>query len=160
MVDQPQTAFPETTVNIEVTLANSEMVQFIADNLRPADRRESASLTSAHPREALKTSHELSKLTYCIKVDGKPTVVFGVADIPGTPHGSPWLMATPDIEKIKVFFIRNSRKYLTLLRKAGPYFRMRNMVDMRNELHVKWLKFLGAKIQDEPIKQHFRYFEI
>lgn len=148
-------------MKIEFRLANHADAHRVADNLREEDRRECASLTSSHPRSALAHSVSSSRLAIVVVIDDEPVALFGVSDVPGNPDvGQPWLMATPGLLRAKREFIRQSRDWLHTLAISRPYKTLRNLVDMRNTLHVRWLKWLGAKFHGDEVMQHFRRFEI
>jgi hypothetical protein len=55
--------------------------------------------------------------------------------------GSIWLLATDDIEKYQITFLRHSKKVLKELQQ--DYLALHNYVDARNSLHIKWLKWMG-----------------
>lgn len=60
--------------------------------------------------------------------------------------GRVWLMATPRIEEKRnaIPFLRNSHPYVNHLQALYPV--LHNIIDARNELHLKWLKWCGFRI--------------
>lgn len=148
-------------MKVEVGLANKALIHRIADNLRAADLRESACLTSATPRVALWQSCVVSKVSLIVQVDDEPVLVFGVSDTPGYPDvGSPWMMATPGLSKIYRRFILEKDDYMRFLWDAGPYLVLKNIADTRNTKHIRWLEWLGARFSGDKIMTHFQNFEI
>lgn len=144
---------------IHVDDATPDQVVFIAENLRSADEREVRGLTSGAPVAALSFSARTSVRTFCATYDGTPVILFGVGAGAIPEVGMPWLVATPDIAKFKIAFLRHSRQYLLALRAEGNFKIFRNIADMRNDLHVKYLTYLGAKFYGGKILKHYRRFE-
>ena len=58
-----------------------------------------------------------------------------------TADGSIWLLATPEIYRIRFSFLRECKKVVNLLNRK--YKLLWNYVDCRNELHIRWLKWCG-----------------
>lgn len=61
--------------------------------------------------------------------------------------GYPWLMTSPEIEGIKLKFIRESKKYFIEMEKR--YKILLCMVHKENEKLLKWLKWLGFEEKEE-----------
>ena len=115
----------------------------IYGDLRPADLKE-IEAHGACPMAALLQSVEVSGKCYTIWIEDEPVGIFGIASGVYSPStGYPWLMGTPGIERISWQFLRESRKWLDEL--AEGYHLLTNVVHEENELHVKWLRFLGMK---------------
>lgn len=57
-----------------------------------------------------------------------------------------WLVTTTAIEDRKVEFLRFSRKYLKDL--LDEYGYLGNIAYLKNQLHINWLKWLGAEWMD------------
>jgi hypothetical protein len=131
----------------------------LAENLRAPDRRELEGLTSAPAFSALAFSVKHSRFSRVVLLDERVVAIFGVADLGGCA-GSVWCLCTDLIEEVAVQFARQSRYWIREMRGAGKYKSLRNVVDMRNDRHVKWLKWCGAKLYGGPIKKHYRRFEI
>ena len=88
-----------------------EDIDFLAPRLRFEDKREILDSTGLNPYQAL------------------------------SEDGAIWLLATPDIKRIRFSFLRESRKVVNLLN--HKYKVLWNFVDCRNELHLRWLKWCG-----------------
>jgi hypothetical protein len=72
---------------------------------------------------------------------GIPVGLLGVGKSMIEGAGSIWLLATDDIEKYQITFLRHSKKVLKELQQ--DYLALHNYVDARNSLHIKWLKWMG-----------------
>ena len=56
--------------------------------------------------------------------------------------GAIWLLGTDAITNdIPTAFLRHSKRFLPFL--TEPYDMVCNIVDKRNEVHIKWIKWLG-----------------
>ena len=114
-----------------------EDIDFLAPRLRYEDKREILDSTGLNPYQALTECFNCSEISLTI-VDTKniPVGIFGVSE-----DGAIWLLATPDIKRIRFSFLRESRKVVNLLN--HKYKLLWNFVDCRNELHLRWLKWCG-----------------
>lgn len=82
--------------------------------------------------------------------DSRPVCMFGVTpiDILGGV-GSPWLLGTDEVKKYANTFLRLNKSYVAKMLELFPY--LQNYVDTRNEISIRWLKWLGFKFGPEPI---------
>ena len=120
-------------------ISKYEDIDLLANKLRFADKREVLDGSGQTPNQALTTGYVQSELCFTITdKEEKPVGMFGVSK-----EGSIWLLATDDIMKIKVSFLRESRKVISFL--CSKYRILWNYVDCRNELHIRWLKWCGFK---------------
>jgi hypothetical protein len=53
------------------------------------------------------------------------------------------MVATDELLEYQMKFLRRSRIYIELIQQEYPL--LHNVVDARNELHIKWLKWMGFK---------------
>ena len=120
-------------------LATIKDLKYLAPRLRFEDKREILDSTGLNPYQALSECFNCSEISLTI-VDTKniPVGMFGVSE-----DGAIWLLATPDIKRIRFSFLRESRKVVNLLN--HKYKILWNFVDCRNELHLRWLKWCGFK---------------
>ena len=125
--------------NNHFRLTTIEDLKFLAPRLRYEDKREVLDSVGLTPYQALTDGFNLSQICLTI-VDTKniPVGMFGVSE-----DGAIWLLATPDIKRIRFSFLRESRKVVNLLN--HKYKILWNFVDCRNELHLRWLKWCGFK---------------
>lgn len=128
----------------------------LASRLRSADLQEIRALRGSTPIETvLQDGYRFSEPCLTGTLDNKPVVMFGVAPIFDRDQvlkiGSIWLLGTDAIsEQIPTSFLRWSKKMLPVL--TQPYDVVFNIVDKRNEVHVKWIKWLGFSfIREIPI---------
>lgn len=70
-------------------------------------------------------------------------------------NGLVWMLCTKSVERNKIRFLRYTKELLEDTIKTIP--RLYNCVWLKNDLHVKWLKWLGATF---GVSQGgFQYFE-
>jgi len=68
--------------------------------------------------------------------------------VPNGLIGSIWMVGTPDLKKISVSFLKNCQGVFKVLK--NNFQLLHNYVDARNELHIRWLKWMGFTF----IKKH------
>ncbi len=75
--------------------------------------------------------------------DGEVIGMFGIHHHPafGEEQACVWMMSSPSLLKIKNEFIRKTPEYLGMFHRQYPL--LWNLVDARNEVHVRWLKRTG-----------------
>ena len=108
-------------------------------NLREDDRREVEALSGLVAPVAVLASHYNSAegcSVYFHDAHGKAAGVAGVS-----PDNIIWMLCTPVIESKPHTFVREAKRWLDSL--PNPY--VYNHADMRNEVHIKLLKFMGFK---------------
>lgn len=129
--------------------------------MRQADRDEVFASSGKTPLEALKYSFEKSSFVMTALVDGRAEVMFGAAEI-NILNGiaAPWLLGTKAVEVHQVAFLRHSVEWRKKL--CERYTVLRNFVDDRNKVSIRWLKWLGFRLLD-PVEMNghqFRLFEL
>lgn len=133
----------------------------IARRMRKEDRDEVFAASGKSPIQALTFTLRRSAQAWTALIDGKPEVMFGVVDLnilAGT--GAPWLLGTDAVEKHYVAFLRNSVRFRSQL--LARYEVLKNFVDDRNKVSVRWLEWLGFEL-GEPFDWNgyaFRLFEL
>lgn len=129
--------------------------------MRQADRDEVAASHGITPAKALALSLRKSSRAWTIIADGRPIAMFGVGDVNILAGvGSPWLLGTDDVRRIMIPFLRGGGYWVGQLLEG--YSVLRNCVDDRNTLSIRWLRWLGFKM-GEPVAfrgQLFRLFEM
>jgi len=112
----------------------------VASNLRPEDRRE------------LEEGHGTNVLEYFLEVSRDPTNVWfevpngktaGMAGV--SKEGNIWMLCTPAILEYPLTFAREAKRFVDS--RTEPL--LWNIVDKRNTVHLKLLKFLGFKFLRE-----------
>lgn len=126
--------------------ATPERVQYIADHLRAQDVAELAVTSPGESvRDVLAESVRNSRWTIVAAVDGVPAVVYGVADSGHDPNvGVPWMLATPDLRKIRKQFTERCRAEVRLMQQK--YLVLTNEVHCRNTCAIRWLEWLGFTV--------------
>ena len=112
----------------------------MASNLRPEDARE---VIEGHGHDP-KVSIPLASLSgFCVAFtvpNGKTAGVAGVAE-----GNCVWMLTTPAILEYPTTFAREAKRFIES--RPEPY--LWNLVDKRNTVHLKLLKFLGFKFLRE-----------
>ena len=108
----------------------------VASNLRPEDRREVEEGHGIDPIEYLPTMSQNPSYVYFTVPDGKTAGMAGVGK-----EGDIWMLCTPDIHRYPITFAREAKRYVDSRKEPLLW----NIVDSRNKVHLKLLKFLGFK---------------
>ena len=118
--------------------------------LRPEDEVELRAHGEPNNFLALYKAIRRSQKSYTVWVGDMPAAIFGVGRAPQDASvGVVWLLGTPEIETIKIQFLRESRKWLEEM--SQGYDLLTNVVHEDNELHIRWLKWLGMSfIRHQP----------
>ena len=111
----------------------------VASNLRSDDRREVEEGHGLDPFVMITSKAQEGSCVYFNVPNGKTAGMAGV-----DPGGLIWMLTTPAIEEYPVTFAREAKRYVE--RKKGLLW---NIVDKRNTVHLKLLKFLGFKFLRE-----------
>jgi hypothetical protein len=140
-----------------------EHVGAVCGRLRQADYDEVYAVTGQDPDQVLKDSWKRSIYRWAVMRQEDVIGLFGVSpfSILG-PVASPWLLGTDKMEKIKLSFVKKSVSWVAYMLSIYPV--LMNWVDARNQLSIKWLKWLGFKMDTEPkpfgvMGLPFYYFE-
>jgi hypothetical protein len=127
-----------------VRKAEKEDAYFIGPRLRKADLIEIRSFhdEDSDPSDLLAQGMELSGddcWTLTLK-DGTPVAMFGVTNC-NEHFGAIWMMGTPQIKDIHREFLRHCKDWMPVLHQKYPL--LGNVVYAKNDIHIKWLKFMG-----------------
>ena len=111
-------------------------------NMRRADREEVEALSGRDPRAVLVESVEHSTYAWAGLADDKLVCLFGVApaSLVGVT-GIPWLLGSDAICTYSRPFLRRNKLFVTEMLKEYPI--LRNVVDARNTVSIRWLRWLG-----------------
>ena len=107
----------------------------VASNLRPDDRREVEEGHGVDPFIMITAKAQEGSCVYFNVPNGKTAGMAGV-----DPGGLIWMLTTQAIEEYPITFAREAKRYVE--RQKGLLW---NIVDERNTVHLKLLKFLGFK---------------
>lgn len=117
--------------------------------MRQADRDEVSALSGRTPARALLNSVKRSSVAETVLIDGRAEMIFGVGDVNILAGvGSPWALGTDEIERNQREFLRKSVACRDRMRARYPV--LCNVVDARNRVSVRWLKWLGF-VFSEPV---------
>lgn len=96
------------------------------------------------PAEGLERSFEVSSLCWTILVDGRTAGMFGCSGgEDGT--GYAWMTTAPDIEKVRLRFIRRSRQYIDrMLQRHGALV---SWAHAENRPLLAWLQWSGFRVE-------------
>lgn len=110
-------------------------------NIRPEDRREAEEVGLCPVLHSIAACAFESRPCYTIKsLSGQLGGILGA--IPdGRGGGMVWMLGTTLIERHSIAFLRGSREVLADLHARYPL--LYNRADARNEVHLKWLRWLG-----------------
>ena len=112
----------------------------VASNLRPEDRREVEEGHGVDSTLALLEAVQKPSCVYFTVPSGKTAGMAGV-----DPGGQIWMLCTPAIHDYPIWFARQAKRYV----ERQPDKLLWNIVDKRNVVHLKLLKFLGFKFLRE-----------
>ena len=108
----------------------------VAFNLRPDDRREVEEGHGVDPLVELVKAAQKGSSVYFTVPNGKTAGMAGVDE-----GGLIWMLTTPAIEEYPHTFAREAKRFVE--RRKEPL--LWNIVDERNTVHLKLLRFLGFK---------------
>jgi len=120
--------------------ATIEAAKEVASNLRLEDRREVEEGHGLDPMERLVWAAQNLSCVYFTTPNGKTAGMAGVEQ-----DGTIWMLCTPEIHKYPITFAREAKRYVDSRQEKS----LHNIVDARNIVHLKLLKFLGFKILGE-----------
>ena len=112
----------------------------VASNLLPEDRREVEEGHGLNAMEQLTLAAHRGSCVWFEVANGKTAGMAGVE-----PGGYVWMLCTPAILEYPVTFAREAKRFIE--RQEEPL--LWNIVDKRNKVHLKLLKFLGFKFLEE-----------
>ena len=112
----------------------------VASNLLPEDRREVEEGHGYDPTVILPSTYEMGDSVYFKVPNGELAGIAGVHD-----EGQIWMLCTPAILKYPVTFAREAKRYVDSRQEKLLW----NIVDKRNTVHLKLLRFLGFKFLRE-----------
>ena len=121
--------------------ATIEAALQVASNLLPEDRREVEEGHGLDPIEQLTLAVHRGSCVWFEVPNGKTAGMAGV----DPKDGMIWMLCTPEIEKYPHTFARESKRFVESRREKLLW----NIVDKRNKVHLKLLKFLGFKFLRE-----------
>lgn len=132
---------------IEIVPARASHLRRIAAVMRQADLDEVEAGTGRPVLAVLSLSFRRSSLCMVALVDGQPEVIFGAGDLNVlTATGAPWLLGSDAVVIHRREFLRRSVHWRDQLLRR--YAVLRNVVDCRNAVAIRWLRWLGFTFSD------------
>ena len=112
----------------------------VASNLLPEDRSEVEEGHGLNPMEELPLAVHRGSCVWFEVPNGKTAGMAGVG-----PNGEVWMLCTPAIHDYPITFAREAKRFIESITEPLLW----NIVDKRNIVHLKLLKFLGFKFLRE-----------
>ena len=135
------------TVKYEVVPATREHAIELAKNMREADKREAWAIAHLSPEEATLCVVHASRDAQAGLADGEVVCLFGIEQDPENENvGAPWLLTSHSIEKYAWEFLHRSIDWMKEAKQ--DYRTLRNYVDVRNTVSIRWLRWLGFDIKE------------
>ena len=131
----------------EIADTTQAHVDELAKTMRVEDIAEVWAAAHYTPAEALAMSIRHSEEVYTGLVDNRVLCIFGMARRTWISElGIPWLLASDLLPDHARRFLKGSREAFEHMKRGVPA--MRNHVDVRNAQSIRWLKWLGFKIEN------------
>ena len=129
-----------TKVSKYIHPLTKEVAFEVASNLLPEDRKEVEEGHGYDPTVILPSTYDMGDSVYFRVPNGELAGIAGVHD-----EGQIWMLCTPAILKYPVTFAREAKRYVDSRKEKLLW----NIVDKRNTVHLKLLRFLGFKFLRE-----------
>ena len=120
--------------------ATEEAAIQVASDLLPDDRREVEEGHGVDPLEELLFAIQNTSCVWFEVPNGKTAGMAGIG-----PNGEIWMLCTPAIHEYPITFAREAKRFVES--RTEPL--LWNIVDKRNTVHLKLLRFLGFKFLRE-----------
>lgn len=125
-----------------IVKANAEHAAELAQTMGDADRAEVWASGRHTPLRALERGLEVSRDARAWLRDGKVICLFGVGHFtPLSIEASPWMLGSRDLPRYAREFARGSKLVVARWREQYPI--LRNFVDVRHTVAVRWIGWLG-----------------
>ena len=121
---------------IKILPITLEAAKEVASNLLPDDRREVEEGHGLNPLVELVLEAKKGSSVYFTVPNGKTAGMAGVGE-----GGTIWMLCTPAIHEYPITFAREAKRFVDA--RTEPL--LWNIVDERNTVHLKLLRFLGFK---------------
>lgn len=131
--------------NVKIRSASFWDVKQMRDNLRESDRMEVAASHGYTGSQALTKAFAESAVCLTVLYKLKPVAMFGVVADPEMKNvGSIWFLATDDLKKMWVTFLKLTPASIEQMMTVRPI--LYNYVDERNAASIRWLQWAGANM--------------
>ena len=128
----------------------------LAPNLRSEDKREVNTLGKTS-EQSLLSGYLFGRVCRSIINNyGQVVGMYGV--VPADKKtGLVWMLGSDKLKKIKIPFLKESRTEVEKMNTLFPH--LWNIIDSRNEMHLKWIKWCGFKIIGERMVNNVKFYE-
>ena len=128
----------------------------LAPNLRSEDKREVNTLGKTS-EQSLLTGYLFGRVCRSIINNyGQVVGMYGVVPA-DNKTGLVWMLGSDKLKKIKIPFLKESRTEVEGMNTLFPH--LWNIIDSRNEMHLKWIKWCGFKIIGERMVNNVKFYE-
>lgn len=145
---------------IDIIPASPELAAML--KIREADRREVMAASGRIPEAALQESVWGATESWAAMLNERPIAIFGVGPINILNGiGSPWMLGADELVSHSFYVVRMSRPYVERMHRTYPV--LFNLVDERNTVSQRWLRWMGFRLYDPipygPFGVKFKPFE-
>lgn len=140
---------------IEERDASLQDIKVLANNLRKEDEREIRTMTQEEPIKSMIRGFLVSDMCKVVYLNKKLVLIYGVSKTSEAEVGCPYMLATDELPKIGLRFVRNSKHRIDEMHEFYPI--LFNYIDSRNSLHLKWLKWCGFEIIGEKFFNNVKF---
>jgi hypothetical protein len=146
----------ESSIVVHEGATKADMTQLCV-NLRREDEREILAW-GLEPMEAIELSCRSSSKLFTVLVDGRVALIFGAGPklLDGKPAGAIWMLSTSLLEKFGQPISRHARRWIGELQRE--YSILWNEAHRSNDLHIRWIKWLGFEVVAQSQPKHFVRF--
>lgn len=131
---------------LEVVPATAEYGRAVAASMRPADIAEVWAIAHHSPMQAIELSLAAPGEHLAFIANDMVLAVFGCSATGLAGVGTPWLLGAVGVERYARQFVDLGRAYVA--RWATEYDELINVVDARNTVSIRWLRWLGFAFHD------------
>lgn len=131
-----------------------EDIDFVAANLREADRRELKRWTGLDAEWGLKNSIRYSEVCFAgVFEDGKVACIFGATRINLMEDDAVlWALSTTEVDSHRLAFAAGSIAGIDMIfREMSDVAEFSNWVDMDYSSAVKWIQWMGGDFSIRPV---------
>lgn len=161
MVLQPPQALQVCPMPVLCSTIFEWEARYIADHLRPAERREIAAAQPQDPLTVILQSVKASAPRVSVyrlparrvisareeALPWEPAMVFGVAPWPGLPSkGIPWMLGTKRFDERQIHLLRFAKQMLGMMQ--GQFAALENHVHAENARAIRFIEWLGFTVED------------
>lgn len=119
----------------------------MGDHLRDADNMELEAILELTGVDALLFSLAHSDESYTVVDEDGPSIMFGLSATTQPTVGAIWMLSTERIHNYPRTFLKFSRRWVDFFNKKYPV--LTNVVDLRNRVHIEWLRWLKCDFIDQ-----------